>query len=768
MLIVAAMVSILSTVAPVRLARPLLAIAVLCFGTGYGILRWHESSSDRNGFEIDPGSIIRVDARMLSDPETTSSGHSFRIAATTLDPERKALDVSGILIVRVSHPIAPRLRAGDMARVTGVFEPIRGPRNPGESDRRFRAAEQEIIGTLSLNHPALLDVTPAFDLRARLLRARADLKARAQGVIAHISGSNTNPERHALLSALLTGERRGDHREVQRVFQDTGLAHALSISGFHIAVLAALLTALLTFFGERGMPMFVLIAAILLAYMAIVVPSAPVTRSILLVLIVGVVEWSGRRYDRITLLLWIAFALLIITPSDLWNLGYQLSVGLTILLMWCGESARDRMFGCKLKGLKPTPWTVSQLLARGTATAIASSVLCAAVSMPLILHHTGRITPLAAIASVVISPLVVLLLVFGYITLLIGMCFPSVAPACSAPMGVIADLSLNCASIFDSIPGSAIDAPAMSLMWTVVATGFAIAWITRPIRFARAALAFGILGIWALFGAAETTGIRSDVALRVDALDVGSGTCMILRSGDDTLMFDCGSMRHSDARTILNACRTLGVSELPLVIVSHPDSDHFGFLPQITDSIPVGCVVVSPRFLEQDEDSAAANCARALEASNIPVRILTSGDSFNFGELRVNVLSPDEDATFRHDNDHSLVLEFNHDSFDRPILLLTGDVQDDAIQALRPRVSTSPIIMEAPHHGSARQSAIDWLHGLEPEVILQSTDASRLDDPRWSEVRASAAWHSTASSGAISVEFTRDGQVLISSMTGEH
>lgn len=743
------------------LSRSALVLAVLLSGLGVGVSRWHESPTNSVSGLVKSGSIITADLRVLSDPFATRNGHAFEAKVVALHDDRSVHDASGGVSVRISNPTAPQVRAGDLAKVTAIFEAVDSPRNPGEFDRRHRAAEDGHAGILRLRTPASIETRPAHDLYAAALRLRADMKARVDRAVELASGSPQDSARLALLAALFTGERRGEHEEVQQLFLDTGLAHALSISGFHIAVLTALLGVLLTFAGERGMPMFLVIVILLMAYLAVVVPSAPVHRSVAMVVIVGLVEWSGRRYDRVTILIWIALGLLILKPSDLWNLGYQLSVGLTVLLMWCAQTAKERMFTATLKGLLPRPIAVSDVVTSAITASMSTGILCAAASMPLILHHTGRITPFAALASIIVSPLIVILLVVGYLALMVGACVPALAQLFAGSIALIADSVLACTRLFDSLPGATMTAPSLNLAWTVVATATVIVVLTVRMKAMRALAATSVVIAWAVFGTADASTLPRDVLLRIDCLDVGSGTCMVIRSRDETMMFDCGSMRHADARTIIRAMNAIGVTRIPVAIVSHPDADHFGLLPRVMEEIPVDQVVVSERFISHPDSQAVADCIKRIESRRIPIRTLSAGEFFGFGEFSVRVISPDSGATFRHDNDHSLVLEFSHPSLQRPALLLTGDVQDDAIASLKTLSVKSPLIVEAPHHGSARPIAIEWLRELRPDIVMQSTDASRLRDPRWDPVREYSHWFSTAASGAIRFELLRDARVQV-------
>ena len=93
-------------------------------------------------------------------------------------------------------------------------------------------------------------------------------------------------------------------------------------------------------------------------------------------------------------------------------------------------------------------------------------------------------------------------------------------------------------------------------------------------------------------------------------------------------------------------------------------------------------------------------------------------------------------------------------------LLLTGDIQDQAIATLRaahPNLRAD--IMEVPHHGSAHQAAIDWLAEINPPIALQSTGPQRANDPRWQSTRTPRTWYCTCLNGAAWSEIASDGSL---------
>src|SRR5205823_4667612 len=93
------------------------------------------------------------------------------------------------------------------------------------------------------------------------------------------------------------------------------------------------------------------VAVLVALYMLVLPAQAPILRAGILVLVLLIADASGRRYDRATLLGWIALALLIIRPLDAWSLGFQLSFGIVAALLLLGDTVHHRLWGVPILGL---------------------------------------------------------------------------------------------------------------------------------------------------------------------------------------------------------------------------------------------------------------------------------------------------------------------------------------------------------------------------------------------------------------------------------
>ncbi len=774
-------------------------VGVVALAMGWWVTRTHTAPRDalssvveRHAADARTGAaVIGLVGRVLDDPapaaapDLTLGAFVFKEPAWrfTLDAESLADDgsrVSGLVRVRVPGPRAPACRAGDRVRLVGMATAPRARRNPGEPDPRIASAHEGHAASLSLSSADLLtpldDEGAAGRARGAFLRLRATLRARALAVVDRAVPEGTDPAARALTLALLLGQPHAGPGEVADQFTALGLTHVLTISGFHLAVMAAVTLALVRLTGDRGWLEPLLVAVLVSLYTLILPPESPILRSAAMVLVLLAAEAWGRRYDRLTMLGWIGVALLLWRPASAWSLGFQLTLGLTASLFWLGAPVKGALFGHPIAGVIRGAGPLRRLADRAKAP-IASSVLCTLMSAPLIMGRTGLVSPLAMVATLVVTPIVVGVLWVGYAAMLAGMIVPATATGAGAVIRALARLAIDAADALASIPGSALRAPPISLAWTIASTS-GMAWcLRRPSRMRVIA----VLSAIALLAAGEWTWQarrERSLPLRADMLDVGDGTCVLVRSGGGAMLWDCGSLNAGVSPVrIARAVRALGAWRVPAVVVTHPDIDHFGLLPELAGPLGVEVVLVPRRFLDavgREPTGAAGTLVRALERGGVRVEVLERGSTFALGNARADVLSPPPGATWAADNEHSLVVLLRvvapGDAGDAGrSLLLTGDASGEAVRAL---AASHPDLRvdacELPHHGSASEPAVAWVRSLAPRIILQSTGSRRVDDPRWDGVREAlpegGAWMTTATHGASWVEFARDGSIRAGSL----
>ncbi|TVQ76352.1 MAG: ComEC family competence protein [Phycisphaeraceae bacterium] len=779
----------LSAIIHRKSALPMLGAALLLTGAAWGTLRLHTVPHDAlERFLSDERSPITITGTVVDHPTITGSQRGAlapiarfdplvtrcTVAVHSIETESGPRRVRGRLWLSIREP-TPSLKHADHIRMTGFALPVRAPMNPGEIDFRPLARDRMVAGSISTPIGALVE--PLEPPRRGVLEAGARIvtapihaiRARSLALIqAHESSHRTGT---TLLAALLLGERDTRFDELASPFARTGLGHLLAISGLHLGILAGAGAVLIRCTGDR--PRLESMAMITLALIALVLIPArtPIIRAVIILLALQPALWSTRRHDPLALLAWAACAVLLWRPTELTNPGAQLSFAVVGALI-----AFTRPFTNALFGVAPDPdhRTTVQSILRTVQEACSVAIVAWCVSLPIIIHHFG-VLPLVGIpASLVLLPAFVLLLVLGYAVLTLNIFVPGLAELAMKPLITFSEWVAAAVERLDALPASSIHLPQVPVLLTLLAMVAIGMWFARPsLRRPMPIAALALLSAWIGWRALDRS-LPDDVLLRIDALSVGDGSAYLIRSGNEAILYDCGSMWFGmGLHTVPNAHRALNAPSARSVIISHPDTDHYSALLDSARALGVRRVLMHDTMLDQaraNTNSLTAFFIRTLERQSIAIETVHAGDTLSLGSLTVEFLWPPRDAEFAIDNDASLVvrLRIPTDAGER-IVLFTGDIEREAMRGIlakHPELRAD--IIEAPHHGSAANpDAFGFVEHIDPGVVIQSTGPSRIDDPRWDKARAGRTWLVTARDGAVSVEVMRDGSIRAATYRGD-
>ncbi len=764
-----------------RLSTLALLIALLGAGGATWSARVHDRAPDSVAARLDAApsetrQLIDIEGVAVADPERVRPQRGaltehvppfmrddeearLRVAVEVVHTANGPRRASGVAVVDALPPIDAR--AGDRVRVRGEARASDPPDNPGTQSFVAEARVRGDAFWLDAGEGSLVHVidhpTWASAARGTLHASLAWPRRTARAII---DRATEDDDAGALIRGLLLGERETDGPGLAGAFRRVGLAHLLSVSGFHVAMMAFVALFAVRSTGDRGWVEPAIVAVAIALYMLVVPARAPILRAGAMVLALLISDALGRRHDRLALLAWVGVGVLLWRPTELWSIGFQLSFGLVAWLLVLAEPRPDAVRVRHFEDPASQPlWRAALAwfgdLARATAA-------CWSVSIPLVLYHTGALAPLAIAATLITVPLIVVTMWIGFALLLLG----TIAPVLIEPIAAALRLpAWACSAVvrwFDETPLATVYLPSVSIAWTVFATAVLV-WLWRRGRvrsiasWMLPALALVWLGVesWA------DQRLPGDVAARATMLDVGNGTAIVVESGSEALLWDCGSFRESvGVRIIPDACRAIGAPRVRTVVITHANIDHFMGLIDLAPRLGVREVVTGESFARAAEHSGPArDVLDFMHTRGIAHRVVASGDTIDLGDATLRILHPPPGFEARHENDASLVARLVTTP-DSPTLLLTGDVQDEAMAMLMTSgIDLAADVIELPHHGSAREAAYAFVERVNPGVVLQSTGAQRVGDPRWDRVRAGRLWLETPRFGAVRADLRTDGTV---------
>lgn len=206
---------------------------------------------------------------------------------------------------------------GARVAVTGAFEPSESRGSAG-----LRQTAQTFAGRIDTQQVRILSPPPDSN-PPWLTRLRDHIDRSVRGVL---------PEPHgALLSAILVGKRSSLPGDLRADFLASGLIHVVAISGFNITLVALAVRRLAGWLIGRYSVLLAMLALPLYAALAGGEPS--VVRATLMGELILLAWLLGRDTDALVALAVAALAIVLIDPSALVDVGFQLSFAGTLGLV---------------------------------------------------------------------------------------------------------------------------------------------------------------------------------------------------------------------------------------------------------------------------------------------------------------------------------------------------------------------------------------------------------------------------------------------------
>lgn len=511
-------------------------------------------------------------------------------------------------------------------------------------------------------------------------------------------------EKAGFLFALTTGNRTLLSERLETELTDTGLRHVVSASGLHVHLLFTALSLLPVGRRRRG----ILLLPLLLVFAALAGFTPSICRAALMEGILLLGPLFDREADGMTSL---SLALALLLGQNVYaaaSVGLQLSFAAMFGLLTVCPALRRRCRGGA--GRKGWRWVRNSLL-----TTLGANVF----PLPLVLHYFGTFSLLAPVSNLVVLWLLPLLLPLGLLCGLTGWLCPVIGQLLAAPTGLLTGLVLQMIHTLAAFPWSTLGEGVPVLAWVVLCYGVGfILYVCRCSGRQAAAAVFLLLVLLpaAYWSAAEA---EQDVGLTAVLMDVGQGQCLLLQSGGETAVIDCGGTGNQAVRALEQGLRRTGSDHIGDLILTHYDRDHAGSAAQLLLEGRVDRLWL-PQPLPEDEAQAERliELARLME---VPVCLVSGQVSVELGDALLRLL-PVEGQNYR-----GLAVWTTLGEFD---LLVTGDADQAAEAALVQQWELSQIeVLVAGHHGSKYATGGELLEAAQPQVVLFSVGENSYGHP---------------------------------------
>ncbi len=706
----------------------IMVMGVAILGAAVGALRQESSDPATTDPTTSVASLVdgeehRVSGVVVDDPRPRADRLQLVLSDVEADAADGAVQFTDRLLVWM--PRGLDVRAGDGLEVAARIELAED--FDGFAYREYLARQG--IGAIARARGA--EVLPAAggiggaigSLRATLLDGLNELV----------------PEPEAALGAgILLGVRSSIAPEISDAFATAGLTHVVAISGWNIAIVAAIVLALVRPLGRlRGGRWTTALAAacVVGGYVLLTGASPSVVRAALMAGAMLGGRLGGSRAHATSALGLAALVMLLVAPAVLWDVGFQLSLLATAGLIWFGRGIERR--------LRRWPGWLREPVALTLAAQL--------TTLPVILVNFERLSLVAPISNVLVVPLVPLAMLASAAVSVGGVLLgwlpqTPIGDALAWFLGGSAWLVLRAMVVVGqataSLPLAAVDVsvpPPFAVAWfPILALG---SWALRPDRpttdpspsvpdeamtgtmaaLARLFRPLPALLCLVLVLCGITLATRPDGRLHITALSIGQGDAILVEAPSGaTMLIDGGPDPELTLRR-LGANLPFWARWIELLVLSHPHQDHVAGLVDALDRFRVGTVIHAGIPFE---NAAYSRLLADASAGAVATRAAFAGERFALDRsTAVEVLYPSEaDAAAPLPegdiNNGSVVLLLRHGAF---MALLTGDAEAPVEAALLARGLIAGVdVLKVGHHGSHSSSTPSFIAAAQPSIAMIS------------------------------------------------
>lgn len=784
-------------------------IAVLFASAGLGALRHAVSDRWISGNHIlacinEEPILIKITGSVhtepvVSEPDPTipraySRGPRtrFLLDAAKIEGREGPIEVSGRVAVSIKEPLL-ELRRGDCVQMTGwLFRPS-GPQNPGAYDWASHYRNKGILAGLSCDHTEaviVLNRSASAGWRGWLSR----LRHRLRNYLTE-QAFGEDEQSVGVMSAMVLGQRSAVDRAMNEAFLKTGNTHFLAASGMHVAWLALIGWGVTRILGLHYRISALIVGGLILAFVLLAEPRPSILRAGIIGVLACLAAFFRGRYNSINALACAVVIILMARPSDLFRPAFQFSFMATLgLLHFCPLVShaiatwlfhRNRLtlarwfivpgYQMPILGAERQHESIRSNVGHRFASSVcllfAVSISQWFVTAPLACYHFNYFNPLAWLGTFVLAPFAMLATSIGFLTILLGLLFPSSGLLTGPILAGATHLMVGCVKLLATIPGSLLDGRSPSLLWLIVVYvvfwlwGYRRKWVQKrierigwlPHQHLFKIVAIVLVLCWLV--PPRWTRVESDT-LNVWMLAVGDGTGTVIELPDGQVMiYDFGTRSPFDAgRVGVNFLRERGIRHIDTVFVSHPNFDHYSGIETIAKDFSIGRVVLNDQFESfVEEKSAGWYFLKSMRDRGIPIEISSGRRRFlDNGVVVVESIwpPPAEQRRAPDANDSSTVLRVVYQGRS---VLLTGDIAEWGMAGLLAQGELNADVLALPHHGSVVHNTAAFVEAVAPQIAVRSTRQRRIMTTNGIEklVGPDRIYFSTADDGCVRVQIKK-------------
>ena len=469
--------------------------------------------------------------------------------------------------------------------------------------------------------------------------------------------------------ALLFGDNKLD-KEIKTSYQINGISHLFSVSGFHINFITSIIYFYLDRVTYNKKIKYITVDIFLVLYL-LLCNTTSLLRCTVMNILLSINHLLKLNIKKIDIVLLTLILCIIINPFIIYDIGFIYSYTISFFLI---------LYKNKYK-------TNNKLL-----KIIYISLISFLVSLPINIYTSYEINFLSIILNIIIVPIVSLILLpLSLLTLI----FPILDNILYLITSILEKISLYTSNI--NIFKQILSKPSIILI---------IIYYLVIILILSKNKHYYLILILLIF---HKTIPLYNSNLEVVMFDVGEADSMLISTPSKKVNILIDTGRGIDINNIIIYLKSIGISKLNYLIITHGDEDHIGGALYLIDNFKVDNVILN----KGDYTELEVELITHLKNKNIKYT-----NNINKIPLLGSYMYLLNTKKFSNENDNSIVTYFEYQKYK---FLFMGDSSSKTEEYLINNYNLTNIsFLKVGHHGSNTSSSPLFINKITPKVSLIS------------------------------------------------
>ncbi len=684
-----------------RLSTVLFLISIALFGsTIFQFNKADQLSQVENLVQVSAWEQVELEGVVQKEWENTSGKHRADISTIGIEIDDHCFEENFKTRLLLNEEL--NMQPGDTIKFSATIIPVQEKRNPYQFDYREYLSDQKIYTQVRLDSLHSLS-------RNKNKLSWSWWRVQVLSLVENNFGVETAP----IAKALLLGHKQDIESTTKQAFARAGLSHIMAVSGLHVGFIVAPFWIVIPFFWSRKNGKIIgtiILVLVLFCYAGLTGFSTSVLRASIMAVLLTAGKLFNKVPNSINLTGAAAIIVLTIDPTQLFEIGFQLSFSaVLVILLLLPVIQRGLPYWLRIK------WYAVPLM-----TILVSFIVQIGL-YPLQVYYFGEVSLIGPFANALFVPLLGVVVPLSLCCLFISSLFPILGLWINLPSDVFLQLMSNFVVLTSDLNWVWIEAELQSLLlfplWASIIF-FIASWRLSNLKWKWLIASLSIICVIQVEGIIQGSKPKE---LVVTIFDVGQGdACLIETPNGKVVLIDAGAWSpgyNSGKSIILPHLETRGVERLDAVILSHPHSDHIGGIISLIDMIEIGVIYNSGY---EYDSKLYQNYIEKAEENGVRVESVESGDYLEIDpSLLFLVLGPEPTSFGTDPNEHSVVINLIYGLSE---FLFTGDASKEQEARLMDNYGEllDTDFLKVGHHGSRTSSNEGFLEFITPEIAVTS------------------------------------------------